>query len=68
MAPATSSWARVVKNPKSWTLPYSLLVVGKGSRLIYSQHKTKRTAEEARTRLLRKHKTVTSARREMGWE
>lgn len=60
----TTDWARVVKNPKGWQFPYSLLV----GRLIYSQHRTKRTAEEARKKLLRKHKTVTDARREMGWE
>ncbi len=63
----TASWAKITRNPSYWVYRYSLLVVGKGSRLIYSQHRTRRTAEVARQKLLRKHKTLTSARKEMGW-
>jgi hypothetical protein len=61
-------WARLSKNPKSWVRPYSLLVVGKGSTLIYKQFKTKEDAEKGRVILIKKAKTLSGARHEMGWE
>lgn len=57
------SWAKIYKNPRSWTYNYSLKV----GDYIYSQHRTKKTAESAKSRLIRKHKTLESARRSMGW-
>jgi len=52
------SWLRVLKNPKHWTLNYSVVLFYQRGKLICSQHKTKQTAIKAAEKLVRKYKTA----------